>query len=80
MPESTDKFRQIEELIAMRPFRPFAVETRGGSKYVVQSPDHVKLPPGFSANLKSRASWSTTSLTRSCPSPAIVKSGSINVS
>jgi hypothetical protein len=45
MPESTDKFRQIEELIAMRPFRPFAVETRGGSKYVVQSPDHVKLPP-----------------------------------
>jgi hypothetical protein len=38
-------FRQIEELTAMRPFRPFAVETNGGSKYVVQSPDHVKLPP-----------------------------------
>jgi hypothetical protein len=45
MPYSTPKFRQIEELTAMRPFRPFAVETRGGSKYVVQSPDHIKLPP-----------------------------------
>jgi hypothetical protein len=39
------KFRQIEELITMQSFRPFAVETNGGSKYVVQSPDHIKLPP-----------------------------------
>ena len=29
----------------MRPFRPFSVETNGGSRYVVQSPDHIKLPP-----------------------------------
>jgi hypothetical protein len=45
MPYSTPKFRQIEEFTAMRPFRPFAVETNGGSKYVVQSPNHIKLPP-----------------------------------
>jgi hypothetical protein len=45
MPESTPKFRQIEELTTMRPFRPFTVETKGGTKYVVQSPDHIKLPP-----------------------------------
>jgi hypothetical protein len=45
MPYSTPKFRQIEELTVMRPFRPFAVETNGGSRYVVQSPDHIKLPP-----------------------------------
>jgi hypothetical protein len=32
MPESTPKFRQIEELTTMRPFRPFTVETKGGSK------------------------------------------------
>jgi hypothetical protein len=45
MPDSTPKFRQIEELVLIRPFRSFAVETNGGSKYVVQSPDHIKLPP-----------------------------------
>jgi hypothetical protein len=45
MPYSTPKFRRIEELTATRPFRSFAVETNGGSKYVVQSPDHIKLPP-----------------------------------
>jgi hypothetical protein len=45
MPDSAPKFRQIEELTAMRPFRPFAVETNGGSRYIVQSPDHLKLPP-----------------------------------
>lgn len=45
MPYSTPKFRQIEELTALHPFRPFTVETNGGSKYVVQSPDHIKLPP-----------------------------------
>jgi hypothetical protein len=45
MPYSTPKSRQVEELTAMRPFRPFAVETNGGSKYVVQSRDHIKLPP-----------------------------------
>jgi hypothetical protein len=39
------KFSQIEELTAIRPFQPFAVETNGGSKYVVQSPAHIKLPP-----------------------------------
>jgi hypothetical protein len=50
MPYSTPKFRQIEELAAMRPFQPFTVETNGGSKYVVQSPDHIKLPP-FDATL-----------------------------
>jgi hypothetical protein len=43
MPNPTPKFRQIKELIVIRPFRPFAIETNGGSKYVVQSPDHIKI-------------------------------------
>jgi hypothetical protein len=45
MPYSAPNFQQIEELIVMRPFRPFAVETNGGSRYVVQSPDHIKWRP-----------------------------------
>lgn len=40
--------KQIEEFIATRPFRQFALETSGGNYVVVESPAHIKLPPpGF---------------------------------
>jgi hypothetical protein len=39
---------QIQQFIDSRPFRQFALETTGGNYLVVQTPDHIKLPPpGF---------------------------------
>jgi hypothetical protein len=37
--------QQLQEFINMRPFRPFSLETIGGNYIIVQSPDHIKLPP-----------------------------------
>jgi hypothetical protein len=39
---------QIQQFIDTKPFRQFALETTGGNYLVVQTPDHIKLPPsGF---------------------------------
>jgi hypothetical protein len=39
------KLSQIKEIIGTRPFRPFAIETSGGTYVTVQTPAHIKLPP-----------------------------------
>jgi hypothetical protein len=39
---------QIQQFIDSRPFRQFALGTTAGNYLVVQTPDHIKLPPpGF---------------------------------
>jgi hypothetical protein len=35
----------LQEFIGMRPFRRFALETTGGNYVIVESADHIKLPP-----------------------------------
>jgi hypothetical protein len=42
------KTKQLIAFILAEPFRQFALETSGGNYVVVQSPEHIKLPPpGF---------------------------------
>jgi hypothetical protein len=36
---------QLQEFIGMRPFRRFALETTGGNYVIVETADHIKLPP-----------------------------------
>jgi hypothetical protein len=39
---------QIQKFIETKPFRQFALETTGGNYVVIQSPNHINLPPpGF---------------------------------
>lgn len=41
-------FKELESLLAREPFKPFDIETTGGSLIGVQSAGHMKLPPeGF---------------------------------
>jgi hypothetical protein len=37
--------KQLEEFRTISPFRPFALETVGGNRVLVQSSAHIKLPP-----------------------------------
>jgi hypothetical protein len=39
------KPEQIKSFIETRPFRRFYLETSGGNYLVVQTPDHIKMPP-----------------------------------
>jgi hypothetical protein len=37
--------QQIDQFINTQPFRPFMLETSGGNWIVVESENHIKLPP-----------------------------------
>lgn len=40
--------KELESLLTREPFRPFDIETTGGSLIAVESAGHIKLPPeGF---------------------------------